>query len=317
MSTKIYNGLKIQANSLDEAIEIINAGKPTIIKNYTDMAIEKEFFLSVNILVDYLLDQNDILKFFNIEISAKTNEADEKSSPMGIAYMQTLDNVETDPEISMVIYPGRVEVDNKNYYLMTIYGDNVIQKKMLATYQENISEYAYWDNTDEPEYVTEQEWKIREKHWKKVLLSKSGNPSIDGLSINFIANNKPTAYLSTEERLGNLEKMCNMYKERPYQSFSSDHKKVEMMVHILNHSTQGSSTYTLIKKVNNKDFTPKELAQYEKLEKIVNEKIPEELTPEIMKTKLIDLKKILKSKAMNDKLNDELTQKNKIKPPKL
>lgn len=149
------------------------------------------------------------------------------------------------------------------------------------------------------------------------MLSKSGIPSVEGLTINFIANNKPTAYLSTSERLENLEKMCNMYKERPYQSFSVDHKKVEMMVQILNQSTQGSSTYALMEKVRNKDFTIEELAKYEKLEKIINQKVPEKLTPEIMRTKLIDLKKDLNTKAINDKLNDELSQKNKIKSPKI
>lgn len=318
MSTKIHNGLKIQADSLDEAIEIINSGKPAIVKSYTDMAVKKEFFLSVNIMVNYLVDQSEILKKnFKIDTPARVSEVDEKSSPMSIAYMEILDSVQNEPEISMVIYPGKVEIGNKNYYLMNIYGDNIIEKKMLAIYEGNISEYAYWDNTDEPDYVTEQEWEMRRTHWEKVLLSKSATPSIEGLTINFVANNKPTAYLSSEERLENLEKMCNMYKERPYQSFSVDHKKVEMMVQILNDSTPGSSTYALMEKVRNKDFTSKELLQYEKLEKIINQKVPEELTPEIMRTKLIDLKKNLNSKAINDKLNDELGQKNKTKPPKV
>lgn len=317
MSTKIYNGLKIEANSLDEAIDIISKGKPEIVQSYTDMAIKKEFYISVSVMVDYLINQNEILKeHFNIDSPDKKYEVDEQSSAMSVAYMKVLDNTQ-ESKTSMVIYPSKFEISNKNYYLMTIYADNIMQKKMLETYIDKISEYAYWNNNDPPENLTEQDWEIRQQHWEKVLLSKSSNPSIEGLSINFIANNQPTAYLSLAERLENLEKMCS--ENKSYKSYSLEHKIIDMMIQILsdNPNFNKGNTYELITKVKNKDFNPKELAQYEKLEKIVNEKIPEELTPEIMKTKLIDLKKILKIKAMNDKLNNELTQKNKIKPPKL
>ena len=317
MSAKIYNGLKIEANSLDEAVDIINEGKPEVVHIYTDMAIKKEFYISVSVMVDYLINQNEILKeHFNIDSPDKKYEVDEHSSAMSVAYMKVLDS-KKDSETSMVIYPSKFKISNKNYYLMTIYADNIMQKKMLETYTDKISEYVYWNNDNPPENVTEKDWEIRHKHWEKVLLSKSSNPSIEGLSINFISNKQPTAYLSLVERLENLEKMCSATKS--YKSYSLDHKIIDMMIQILSDDPNfnKSSTYELITKVKNKDFNPKELAQYEKLEKIVNEKIPEELTPEIMKTKLIDLKKILKIKAMNDKLNDELTQKNKIKPPKL
>lgn len=40
-----------------------------------------------------------------------------------------------------------------------------------------VSEYGYWNNTDEPDDVTEEEWEIRKKAWDKLDI-----PADDGVS---------------------------------------------------------------------------------------------------------------------------------------
>lgn len=320
MSTKIYNGLKIKADSLDEAIQIVDESKSLIVNLYNEGIIKKEFFSSVYVMCDYLVNQKEILKeHFNIESDTNYEKFNEKESALTIGCKKILDSdldCGVDSEISMVMYPKKLQIGGSNYYLLTIYASNTIQKDIKKIYKKNISEYAYWDNSDRPEGITKKSWEERKKNWEDVLLSKSSIPSVEGLTIGFISQKNPTAYLSPEDKVKNIEKLFLM--EKDYKGYAINHKISDMMIKILSHQKNTKlSPYSLVEKIRNKDFTGEELKDYEKLNKIVDQKIPEELTSQVMLSRLIDLKDILKIKEFNEKLNSDLINKTKQKAQKL
>lgn len=87
------------------------------------------------------------------------------------------------PKNRLILYPSC-----SNQYLMEIHGslsylflepDEPI-KALMQEYQ--IKEFCYWDNTERPSHISEEEWTERAHAWKSVF-AESSVPNIAGMNI--------------------------------------------------------------------------------------------------------------------------------------
>lgn len=80
-----------------------------------------------------------------------------------------------------------------NVQILHVPGRNILLA-MLFTEQEayrilwrrmpHVQEYAYWNNTDRPSYLTDEEWDRRRRDWDKAL-GEDGIPSLHGFGIDY------------------------------------------------------------------------------------------------------------------------------------
>ncbi len=178
MSTKIYNGYRIVGKSLDEVMGKIFSNKNDLI-NIIEEKIKRE------ILIETLSNYYD----FCFESFFDTKEkSSENSSAMGKMVSNALNN-EYDLEkrerktndmidVSICIFPVKKESQNEQFYLIMLFGDKYSKDIVnSSTWNEmKIEEYGYWDNTDQPDELTESEWEERGIFWDEAL-GKSGVPS--------------------------------------------------------------------------------------------------------------------------------------------
>ena len=108
-----------------------------------------------------------------------------------MTYMAMLDEWNKKPEIcSVIFYPL------KNKTLLTIHS-NEFEKECATGLK--AKPYYYFDNTDKPEEISEKDWEIRYKEWKKVM-EPTWTPSLQGFNIDLIEKYLPVS-LNKEERL--------------------------------------------------------------------------------------------------------------------
>lgn len=319
MSIKIYNGLKIRANSIDEAVANIKQDRKSIIEKNQEIYMRKEFYTSVSIMTDYLIKSENILKtYFNIETSNKKLDIDENKSAMSHAFFHYLDQKDENKiNTQLVLYPEKIRINNQNYYLAQIFAEKELQIHILNLYKKSISEYAYSNNSDHPENISKEDWNERGKNWEKILTSKSGIPAFEGLTFQFVPTGNPNSHISDEQRMDNLYQMCLESKEKPYKHYAANDKIIDIMGQIIltkeDNSLTPQSVYKVIDKIRNKKFNKQEQLDWDKLKKIFDDILPKELTPDIMRKNLLDLKYHLNSLKINFKLDTNLTDKKIIK----
>lgn len=148
MSTKIYKGFKIKTNSFSEVLSIIQNFRPWINKE-----AEK--------LMDRFMENLDKSRNGPTEdpVKAKVDN-----------YMIWLDfrekilrqkklrmpNVDTDFSVSLIPHNG--ELLGIVYTAHQTWFDEWCK-------QPKIQEYCYWNNTDKPDEISDEEWEAREKTW--------------------------------------------------------------------------------------------------------------------------------------------------------
>lgn len=178
MSTKIYNGHKIIGNSLDEVITKIFSKKDDLV-NLVEDKIKRE------VLIEVIGNYYDFCFESFIE---KKEKSSENPSAMSKMVSNALNN-EYDLEkrerkthdiidVSICFFPMKKESQGQSFYLMMLFGDKY-NKDIIESKEWNdlkIEEYAYWDNTDQPDELTESEWEERSVFWNEVL-GKTGVPS--------------------------------------------------------------------------------------------------------------------------------------------
>lgn len=73
-------------------------------------------------------------------------------------------------------------IPTKDKTLCVIYTEQNEFREIWENMKE-VEEYGYWNNTDQPEDVTDKEWRFREKEWEKAL-KNWGPPVLAGFSWN-------------------------------------------------------------------------------------------------------------------------------------
>lgn len=184
MSTKIYNGYRVFADNLDEAISNLKFFKKEIKEALYNMALDNFFLSSISMLDTQVL--NNLV--FSEEVrkeSNKKNKIDDNNSANYHTYMKILEEVSNKDnseennksyEVYVMLYPTQLKdkKTGKNYYLFLYCGEKRFDLKsdvIFSDYAKNVEEYAYWNNTDAPEEVSKKQWETRRKDWHEVCLN--------------------------------------------------------------------------------------------------------------------------------------------------
>ena len=139
MSTKIYQGFRLETTDLRKILDIINVFRPKL------MYLAEELFCS---------------SIRNVMVDGKTvSEAigywwDRKRRLEEISRNDTV----TNPYFSLTFIPS------KRYTLGIVYTAQWEWFKLWCE-TDGVREYGYWNNVDRPEEVSSAEWRKRSKHW--------------------------------------------------------------------------------------------------------------------------------------------------------
>jgi hypothetical protein len=177
MSTKIYNGTRIPYMNTLELMKFLRGLKPKFEK-----AVQKEIDATTIRLSVHEYDKR------TLGLSDKMNEGiySVVDSSMTSIFMG-------DPSRKLEAWQStKTEVilfPMKNKILTLFFGDRDYEK--IWNKVKGVKFYGYWDNTDEDEECSKQEWKQREKDWEEVLVGddKSGIPAMEGFIFQFTTNN--------------------------------------------------------------------------------------------------------------------------------
>src|ERR1019366_7183698 len=192
MSTKIYNGYMLPNTSAFELNKIVNSLRVKVV-NEAKRQITKVIGKQVAFIMDSIaLDKNfeDKIKEY-YDVAGKNIRGIHFSNTMGVYRFVTEmiqyknkqiqitqeRNPYYDFSFSLSVLPL------KNKTLCIAYCDNVEMLKIIDN-DSKFSEYGYWDNTDQPDGVSNREWRQRYNDWKKAL-NDFGAPSDNGMTAEF------------------------------------------------------------------------------------------------------------------------------------
>ncbi len=200
MSTKIYNGYKFKSDpkNLKEARDILFKFKEQVIKHY-----EEKYFELVASDVVGIYDR----EMLGLEVYCKfpdplDGETDHTIYDMTNSH-RTLSNLVMDAvDRKSVIYREQSQrmheyfyydfycnvtilPSNDKMFLMLYSEDKDVQE--IFSYMDEIEEYCYYDNTDQPEGITCEQWKERGKEWDEALPG-SGVPAKCGFGLDIVAS---------------------------------------------------------------------------------------------------------------------------------
>jgi len=145
MSTKIYNGVKFKSRDWKEVLDQLISLKEVAIEmgNNSIRKRDLETFIVANKLID-----KDTFDIFS-HIKGSVNDD----------YNNYLFSIRI--KFSVMLYPTK-EGDIYGYYFT---GINEYDK-LLDPF---VDEYMYYDNTDRPEELTDEEWDERGKKWDEMV----------------------------------------------------------------------------------------------------------------------------------------------------
>lgn len=217
MSTKIYNGYKISASSLDEVIGKLFGNKEKF-KELIESKIQEDILTrAIN---------NYYSMCFSTFLEDKDEEKKKEESPFGKMISESLENQievqirERDTvDISICLLPQKQTVNQEEYYLLMLFAGEYKKELVNSSLWNSlgIKEFSYWDNTDPPEELTEYEWKIRGKQWEKEL--GYNTPSQSSLIIEFKKEYKYNCtYCRSKEEL-------NIIFEKSFNKMNQDLSK--------------------------------------------------------------------------------------------
>lgn len=343
MSTKIFDGYKVKAKTLDKAIEIIFNGKDELKENYEYEFFKKQLRKAILTMDCYLVNQFNLMKnYLKISHSSLDDPIADKMSaenlnkelhnenPSSKAYIEDLDRaLEKDPkkkipDIEIVIFPKKVTVNGEAHYLCRLWTDNENEKIVQKVYANRLSEYVYYNNSDQPEEISDEEWEEREKNWDIAI--PNDYASSDGLINKLVAGE--TVPYNDDMRSLVYEECCKEFSSDEYYQKRMDIFTKEAMKKVLfdendlkKYVTKNSSKIgyfmDLMERVNNRKFTPEQQEKYELIQKILPAMLPQELDSKLLSTKLKDIYEERKSFIVSSKLENNLSIKPKSKKVKV
>lgn len=171
MSTKIYNGFRMKGvRSLDKAFHSIKALRKT-----AEEAANKE---AAKLLANAAANKYDLA----IASGGKPQNV------MLEAYRDISDALFEDAKERKRCYfdlglSVALAVTHSKAVIGIVYSEN---RSMLKSFManENIVDYSYWNNTDEPDDVSALEWSKRRGHWNEVL--EIGIPAMEMFNVTLV-----------------------------------------------------------------------------------------------------------------------------------
>ena len=175
MSTKIYNGFRINLTSL-----------PSIHKALLDLRAKLRPLQDAK--VKRYVIQTAVAIFDQHTLNYPMPEGVSKhSTPMTYASSDYLKDVrrlkntmERNPMVDTSFELAIIPVSAKVILGIPYVDDNDFLALLMK--QDWVEEYGYWDNTDKPKHLTAREWTARGKMWDKALAPGNDIPAMAGLS---------------------------------------------------------------------------------------------------------------------------------------
>lgn len=164
MSTKIYNGFKIDTGDISEVQSIFN-GHQVALKEVTKEKIIE--FLVKSAVEDFdkdIISKKNTGKDNNY-ISQASREMDDRQREIKKTGYR---DPEVDFGVEIAIFPFEGKFYGIYYSEQEEFYHNLLK-------QQKISEFSYYDNTDKPERISKKEWKERERVWD-IIFDGNGLP---------------------------------------------------------------------------------------------------------------------------------------------
>lgn len=170
MSTKLYHGVILEYNGLNNLHSNLQVLRdilvPIVQNNLKSFAV----WSAINKLdrkVTGLLSKEEILKYNkslynNSALGVTYNEIHDRQ--LDVKNKNKLDDL-VDFGLDLCLFPTSIQ-DNTILGLYFAVNKAVINTLMDQSF---VNEFAYWDNTDLPDSISEQEWDRRSQRWDKAL----------------------------------------------------------------------------------------------------------------------------------------------------
>lgn len=322
MSTKIYNAFKIKANSLDEVIQLFFSKKEDITQDIEEQILKDILKEMINNFDRFSLAGHNLIKEdgeknkLNYETTVHSMIMDKFWDRNKKEDSDKDDNIES----SFILYPQSIDYFGEKSYLMQVFIENkiidILQEKYFKEWK--ISEYDYWNNTDQPDTITDYEWNLRKNHWKNI-----DRPLFAGMSITFVKANKYEIYMnygysykkeqvktiiSSLNKEFNLEKRIekNVFAVKEEIAYKENYDKfiisnnLENVVHeklVDAIMSKGMGVYMdSIRQAKDNKFNEDQLAIIKEKENLIKLLLKEEIVVEDFQMKGEDIKNLAQSK---------------------
>lgn len=190
MSIKIYHGFRVATNDFTVILDLVKTYREVHWKH--DSREKKIVFLSSIIARAEDPNKKVMNEKYGYEINAYSL-AENIWQEMRHEIKKTgLRNHTVDTDFQIVVFP------HKDTILGIAYTESNKWFNQWLTLP-GVSEYGYWNNTDPPDDVTDEEWEVRGEIWDEVLGSL-GIPSMVGYTIDIHDPYGP-GFISKEEFL--------------------------------------------------------------------------------------------------------------------
>lgn len=159
MSTKIYDGLKFKAKTIEELFPKIMELR----KNVQNI-VKKNYYRCIGNTVTFIIDE---------ELLGKRTNSSEKHSPLSLA-INSIDerrnhlkktgirDPEVDFDFSIVLF-----IHETGIYGIPFCDNKDILQSFLD--MDLATPFGYWDNVDPDEECSEEEWEVRKKVWSDLI----------------------------------------------------------------------------------------------------------------------------------------------------
>lgn len=171
MSTKLYTGFKLKTHSLDAAVGILDSLKPKL-KDIRREATLRWLANRATTLVDRLALSDSKLDPNTSPFSAALEELRKRQFKVRASKHR-------DPEVDFSFEVVLFKHPNG------IFGLYFAEQEALTTAflsLPEVEDFSYWDNTDQPERISEEEWASRKATWG-LIFQDSWVPSEVGASL--------------------------------------------------------------------------------------------------------------------------------------
>lgn len=185
MSIKIYNGYKLPNWNLQELYVFSKALRKEVRELSKKLATKKMAQKCIGFF-DYMFLPDHHKELFP-DIKDYIEKGNNKSgSALFLAYQKMMEHEfeiqvnhkkipEYDFSFDLTVFPS------KDGILAMLFAEHKAYVDMFKSI-EGIELYPYWDNTDKPENITQEEWDKRRDEWLEAI-GETGVPSLEGLTI--------------------------------------------------------------------------------------------------------------------------------------
>lgn len=174
MSVKIYSGYKLPKFTVDELHSFTMSARKII----SPLAIELHNKALAQIAIEMIDHQFLRKKYFNIDFQFNDKESVYNNlyylwEAIKTKQQKGLRTPGFDFHASFTIHPLPDKI------LCIFYSESRELEYKFAQLN-NIEYYGYWDNTDKPNEITNEQWEQREKNWE-IFLNNFKAPSMNGM----------------------------------------------------------------------------------------------------------------------------------------